>query len=409
MRYWKVIFISIMIVVGIGAHYVQSALAKSEFPEFVIETVNGDEKALEGITITGQYGAVNPNQPLTKVKAGTLEELYEHLEITKEGTVYQEEKSYLDQMSGMNRNATIERLQEEYRNFMRGKGGSTSTFFENDKVLAYAGPFGFDPDHNGKLEIELLDKETNDKMTFQVKISETEVYNLINILDVQMVQDELVVMARSYGHGNPGEKEEVHVYRIDVETQELISDEVILSTEGGTNTEWTHIGEVSGSYGIGTVNYFVFNVAQMKGHRFHSATSEESKYVAYQYNTNEIVEITDLPDEVDGENVRNYVKGDSIYFIDTSDNNLKVNAYSIPNKEFSTFDIQTTKNKMYQNNVIEMTNDKLYLVNSDQKQAMVYVVDLSTENLLYEGNITFQHEKEQTDDYYLDIFDIKIK
>ncbi len=224
-----------------------------------------------------------------------------------------------------------------------------------------------------------------------------------------MVQDELVVMARSYGHGNPGEKEEVHVYRIDVETQELISDEVILSTEGGTNTEWTHIGEVSGSYGIGTVNYFVFNVAQMKGHRFHSATSEESKYVAYQYNTNEIVEITDLPDEVDGENVRNYVKGDSIYFIDTSDNNLKVNAYSIPNKEFSTFDIQTTKNKMYQNNVIEMTNDKLYLVNSDQKQAMVYVVDLSTENLLYEGNITFQHEKEQTDDYYLDIFDIKIK
>ncbi|RKQ33216.1 hypothetical protein [Oceanobacillus halophilus] len=393
LRYWKLIVITAIIVFSFGTYYVQNALAKSEYPEFVFKTINGDEAEIESLMVTGEYG-VNE------------EGLSEHFNLTSEGTVYREERSYLDQL--FYRSTLIERLQSDYRSFMRGKGESSTTLFENNELLAFVGPYSLDePDDS--FDVELLDKRTKERTAFQVTLPNAKEYSFINIQDVQVSHDKLIVISRNIKRGSPSESdsEEIHVYQIDLTNQKINSDEVILTSDSGSPAEWIHISEINSHSHIGQENYFVFQLGYMKGEQYGSSVRDRTEYVAYHYETNETIEL-DLSEEVGADPTFSKVYKDSIYFFDTEANNLQIKAYNIRNDEWILIELQTTE-EVHPANLVEIKNDMLYMANFNDKQTNIYALNLEMEELVYEGKIEFANPKDEQGDYYLNLYDMVIE
>lgn len=118
-KYWKVIVVIAIAVVGIGTFYVNSAISVSKYPEFVIKKQSGDETEIKSLVVEGTY-------------SGSV--LNEGLKITADGSRYESDSSFIDLFKGYNP-PLIEQLQEEYRNFMRGKSGDISAFYEDKQFL----------------------------------------------------------------------------------------------------------------------------------------------------------------------------------------------------------------------------------------------------------------------------------
>src|SRR5699024_10331431 len=54
-KYWKTISMMIVIVLGIGTFYIHKAVTASQYPDFIIETVSGDEAEIDNIVLQGSY------------------------------------------------------------------------------------------------------------------------------------------------------------------------------------------------------------------------------------------------------------------------------------------------------------------------------------------------------------------
>ncbi|WP_156290306.1 hypothetical protein [Oceanobacillus salinisoli] len=396
LRYWKLIGIFTIIILSVGTYYVQAGLASNNYPDFSIQKISGDDKAVEDLTLITRYVSNNHSYG-------------DYLKITREGSVYQSELSYMDRLTGLYIDSEIKRLQKDYRNFMRGKGESIPTFFENEEWLVHVGPFGIDY-HETSFEVEMLDKNTKDVTSFQVNIPDKN-YQYMNIQDVQMIQDELSIVTRNFYSGGPSQSdtEEFHVYRVDIGNQKIISDDVIYSNEGDyTGSEWTHLGEVNSYSSIGQEDYFVFRLDYVEqDDRADSSMHTRTEYIAYEYAANELVEI-DLPDKLKGiENIV-HVNGSTIYFIETKEEELQITAYHIENQELNTIDIQTTEEVYDMNYFPIVKNGNMYITNFGDEGANVLVIDTETEELLYEGKVE-STDQQSFKDGYLDFNQIIVE
>src|SRR5699024_8212504 len=78
-RYWKLTTLTIFIVAVIGALYIQTSLATSRFPEFVIKHQSGDKAEVKPLKLIGNY------------EANEMDYIY--TEISDQGTSYQNHNS----------------------------------------------------------------------------------------------------------------------------------------------------------------------------------------------------------------------------------------------------------------------------------------------------------------------------
>jgi glutaredoxin-related protein len=122
-KYWKSISIAVITVAAIGFFYIQSTLAGTNYPEFGIETLSGNEEAVEDLILDGDYREGN-------IKG-------DNFQITAEGTQYNGELSYFDRLDRDYRFPEMNQLQENYKDFMRGKQ-SMFQLAENERYLVYA-------------------------------------------------------------------------------------------------------------------------------------------------------------------------------------------------------------------------------------------------------------------------------
>ncbi|MGB2993820.1 MAG: hypothetical protein WBB47_14400, partial [Paenisporosarcina sp.] len=124
-KYWKFTSIIAVIVLSIGTFYVNSAMSATQYPEFVINKKSGNAEEIKSLVLEGGYH-----------EGSSMNYTNNHLEITSDGSEYRNGSSLLDLVIGRPA-PMIQELQDEYRNFMRGKENLDS-FFENNKLLAYA-------------------------------------------------------------------------------------------------------------------------------------------------------------------------------------------------------------------------------------------------------------------------------
>src|SRR5690625_4729725 len=150
-KYWILIVISVVMVATIGTFYMQSVMAGNNKPVFTIEKINGDEKEIESLLLSGFYD-------------DGLNYLGEDLEISLEGIKYFEDRSFFERIKEDYGSERIKQLQKEYRHFMRGKNYSLNSYFENEDYLAYADVSYRNPyEISGELQfsVAVLDKQKN--------------------------------------------------------------------------------------------------------------------------------------------------------------------------------------------------------------------------------------------------------
>jgi len=398
MRYWKVIVLAAIVILGIGTYYIQNAFASSGYPEFHLEKVSGDEDVVGGLIFMGSY-------------FDNYKVIGENVKITSEDTIYQSQLSYFDNLTEVFQDSTIKKLQSDHRKFMRGKNENPSSFFEDDKRLIYADPLGIGSDEG--FRIEILDKETNETTDFQVEVPKSNI-NYMNVVDVQVDEKNVIITTRNLYTRNPNESESeegYHVYRINIENGSLIGDEVIYENKvDHSDKGWTELMEVNNNTDIGKDDYFVFQLDHIKEvgeydeyndyETYHK--TESSDFFAYHFETNELKELK-LPDNRLVAEKPAYVHEGDVYFLNKTKSGFELIRYQLDDGKLNTIEVPTTLNLMEGNTNVIFHDGKMYIPNSNEEGTNLFVLDEKTGKLVYEGEMKANKELENVS---LDLYEL---
>lgn len=394
-RYWKLITLTTVVVLTIGTLYIQTSLATSHYPDFVIQHQSGDKDEVKTLKIIGDY---------------VIDEAsYAHTEISEEGTSYLHNPSstLFFLWDNYYLSPEIERLQKDYRNFMRGKHEQIDLYFEDQSVLAYVelkSEYLSARNHQWSFsfEIEVLDKKTKNKSKFEIEVPEEEKIDYLNIQGLQMINDEIKIITVNTLHETIGESHntEMHIYTVDLQTQKVLSDDVIevTGTEFAAN-QWINMYTISNEDHTGSSNQIVFTVdvseeTIIDGEYIYELV--DSQLIAYDLETKEQIQI-DLS-QSDEEIYPELLSGETIYFSTEIENHIEIISYDLKNHQIETkqtFDLPNAEGDLF----FTLMNDKIYILNQlskDKIDSLLMIGDALTGEILYEGSLTLaQSSKDQ--------------
>ncbi|WP_067726480.1 Kelch repeat-containing protein [Oceanobacillus damuensis] len=393
-RYWKLISIVLIIVLVIGTFYIQSSMAASNYPEFVIETVSGNQEEVEQLSLLANY------------RNGMI---YDNVTITENGAEYVSEGSFLEQLEGSYANAEIKRLQEDYRHFMRGKTGSPRLFFEDQSKVAYAdlsmetlnnrykpSDFSFD--------ISVLDKDSDKNTSFELPLPERESYNFVSMEGVYIVGGEMKLITHN-SKGRAGSVE-IHVYSINIDTEEIVGDEVILKSEEINDNSFLEIRKENANGNLDSNRNVLFEYETFEEVKINEWESylepTEKDFIVYNLETNER-EVLNLPEEIRDSANAVFVSDEKIYFAQEADGKPEILIYDFDTERIEakqSFSIQSPVSEL----VFNIKNDKLYITSSYMNmrtKATILILDLKTGETLYEGFIKMENPRTEQMDYEL--------
>lgn len=218
-RYGKLGIMIVIVVLTIGIYYIQPIFAAEIKPEFTILEKNGNQELIENMTVEGYYYENN------------LFGIGTELKITPEGTTYHANQPFQDQLQGsVSANKKMVQLQKDHHNFMRGKDLFLTNFFEDDSILAYAeittNRFSSVTEES-EFRIEVLNKKTEEVLTYSVDFPKTTEYVSIYVEDIQVANNKLIVVTNGYASNNEDMQDEQHLYSIDLPNEKIENDEII--------------------------------------------------------------------------------------------------------------------------------------------------------------------------------------
>ena len=414
----------VSLVLTIGTFYIQQSLAKSSYPQFVIETKSGDESEIKSLEIDAGY---------------RNEGIAENLLITSEGTEYRQDLSLVREAFDYYEEPGIKRLQDEFRNFMRGKVGNPSLFYEDEDRLIYAdvgGDYGFNSYEPNQFEFEIavLNKDSNDKTSFKLMVPNNNQYQFIHVEDVQFVNDELLVITHNNLRFNESNVEyidnnstEIHVYSFDIAEEKLLKDETIEFPEVDKENE-----QMVDMFMMRDEEQMVSNKSivltteigeeRMVEEGIYAFEPVDFQLIRYHLETGEQFEL-DLPEEVKEGYRPEIMKDDHVYFKKISDSQLDIIRYNVETQEIDvkqTFDLPLDSENVtgmfgggIQGGTSRIDDDKVYYVStlkSVDVDATVFVGDIETGDILYEGSI--EHDPTSTtppNKYQLELYYFNLK
>lgn len=402
-RYWKVISIATIVVLTIGTFYIQSSLAKTNYPNFFIETISGEKEMLKNLTVIGDYKE--------KGKEGAMGH------ISKDETFYLPNQfSYMDMLTGAYVGEKLMELQKKYRNFMRGKE-MESSIAENDEDLVYADiSMDWSPEfriRNAKFEVDVLQKDSKQQSSFSAPIPLEGNIDHLYLSHVEIFGDTLQIIVDSTTDEGDRFVNHLHVYRLDIASGKLLSGQKIefQTQENDWNSSMYPIvdrSEDSPSKHI----IFMFNtydeVEVMDEDYDHEKVSQE--LVVYHLETDKQERI-ELPEEVDLDfNVDSLIE-DTIYLTKELADEYHVIGYNIESKQIETDYVVDLNQGPKDEKVTAYVQDDYISIVSPLKStlvdAIIKVGDVKTGDILYEGSIEIDPE-ERVKDYELEISHINM-
>jgi|SRR5690625_704249 len=392
-RYWKLISLSLFTIVVWAGFFIQSIPASGNQPEFVIKNQDDQKELGNHLVVSGDYSG-NGN-------------ISEFLTISEEGSDYFSDRSYLSQQEMLYANPGAEQLIKDYRNFMRGKGYDLKSFYQDDTTLAYV-DIDFDISFRGyesfnpSFQIDLLDKETKDRTTFELKLPKNSNFDYGDILFVQLKENELQVVASlsSFDHEKGIDREEYHLFAIDVDQQKLINDELILENEENTTesqSEWPSIDVISAEMGEKDQKYIVFvksvQEAESLPNGEEKVIMKDSQFISYNLDSKEQSKL-DLSEELQPEDYDElfHVEGNTLYFSKVENNELNISSYDISKQiisseqTFSTPEGDTEESTYYDIEYGYLIIADRYITNDSEASIIIY--DLKSAEKVYDGEIS---------------------
>lgn len=412
-RYWKLISIVLVTVLVIGMFYIQASTAASNNPEFIIKKVRGSDDEGKKLSVFGEYITQDRHQDTV------------HIDETE--TIYTNEISYIESLNSVYHSPKIKQLQRDYRNFMRGKKVNPTFFYEDESHLAYVNiEWDYhEMDHrpsNFSFNITVLDKDSNKVIDINEPIPNQNDYDHAFVEDVQKIDGKLKAAVRISSVVNSGEQvEEIHIYTLDLNSQTLIGDDILLSSgkrqKDGNSTTWNQLNVLNDSENIESQKELLVQKAKVKEIPYRDGFKTEEvdrKYTLYNYKTNEQKELFSENQQLNFDTVSIY--DSTIYFINITANGLEILPYQIENREFSSK--QTIQIKLSEiseesgSPTIKLKKNRLYVVSpyKDLKtEAVILIADLKTWKTLYEGTIERTNMSENQEDYSLRINSLNVE
>lgn len=397
-KYWKAAFLTLFILMTFSVLYIQAAVEKINLPEFELATVF-DTNRIDGenVTITGDF------QMNGKI---------ETFEITNEGTLYARDLGYFERRHGFYLHPAIARLIEEERSFMRGKYEEVNLFFEDDEKLYYADP----PSpgmNNFKLDVEILDKTTGNKESFNVTIPEEgrPDHGYMVIAEVQLVNDKLHIFTYNTQNGQG----DIYLYEIDL-SQEIISNHkpIIIGTDRGS------LWLVNESSDISKKPYLVFNVNEMEWNEetLQGKTIHE-ELLAYHVETGEktVIKLSDkalsflLNEEENLLNGDYTVQDDRLYFIYHLTEDILIETYDLASGMLESVKEIKAEEKAFDGiHKIISKDEKLYifsnLKNDGHYSQDLFIYELHEGELLYQGEIKLKDQAVNLPIYDFEVYNV---
>ncbi|NYF26091.1 hypothetical protein [Sporosarcina sp. JAI121] len=394
-RYWKIISICLVTLLVIGTFYIQSSFATNEHLKIEFEKVNGNEGEVENLILFGDY---------------SVGHIYQPLQITSEETIDPTNLPFLRQLERITIPPMLEGLVKQYRNFMRGKDMASTYFFEDENRIAYANIKAKNHVHPMKdltFDIEVLTKKSEEVTSIRLDVPERESYFWMQVEDVQVIDDEVKVIARSSRITNG---DELRVYTFDLNKQKLVTDDTIASIPMVENG-WSDLRIVNDYYSIQRNKYLLIKVEAFEddmGHSDGEPNVVANEFIVYDIENNQSKKIV-APAEILGS-----IGGDSaiskstIYIPSQSANGVEVNQYDIENEKWDekrTFDL--VDNKDEESPYMKVMNEKLYVIHLTNNGHSIFIGDLKTGESLYEGKLKMTNQGEDQKDYRLYFHEIE--
>ena len=387
-KYWKTILISLVIVTTISSYYIQVARASKSDISFKIETTSGNEEEIKNLTLQASYSSNN---------------FHRWLHITKDGSTDVRSQSFIENLVASYVPLTFQKYIQEHRNFMRGKDRHPGKYFEDEARLIYATV----PGDGWKLiqgdlltlQIDILDKNTNDSSSFEINTPAQANYDWMNVNDVYVEDGKIKIFtAGSLVNGEA----EVHIYTVDENSKELEHDAIIAKTEPeeGVNSSIRIFNDFNK---IQNENYYLYKIEKYK-YLMEEDTSESISSQVYLYNNlnNEVGEL-DIPAKLKSNMDSMVLHGADVFIPVYSADGLELNRYNIEKKQweeplhFNYLGIANDEDEPF----LQITDGKLYFVNRVSDSHTFFIGDLRTGESLYEGKIIGENRENLDTDYSL--------
>ncbi|MFT9819161.1 hypothetical protein [Lysinibacillus sp. NPDC056185] len=382
-KYWKTILISLIIVTTIGSYYIQQAMAKGV--SFKIETTSGNKGEIDNLILQASY------------QSG---DIIRGLHISKDGSTNQS-RSFIGELIGRNNPLMFQKYIQEHRSFMRGKELNPGLYFEDEDRLIYT-TFQSNGRKEGRgnlftLQIDTLDKQTNDSSSFEINMPDQVRYDWINERDVYVKNGKIRILGTSYLNG----EEELHIYTIDENKKELEQDSILAKLASEERFQ-ASINIFNDNNKVQNENYLLYMVENYKYLDDDKRETISSKMYLYNYLNNEVKEWT-IPAELEPYKESMILHGTDIFIPVRSDNGLELNRYNIEKKQWEEPlnlkypSIENDEEKLF----LQVTDGKLYLVDRVFDGHFLFIGDLRTGESLYEGKIIIENKENLAADYSL--------
>lgn len=398
-KYWKLIVALAVMLLGISSYYGHAAYVTGALPEFIVKTVEGDEKYMDGITASSVF---------------MTDQSYEYLQITKEGSVYRDQESILKQLKGVP--FSYERdLRDRYSSLLRGSFWGTSVYEDERYVVVAGDTYDYYNDET-KIEVRQLDKATRKtkKMTHLLKGQN----NRVMIDDVQMAGDDVVLITRNLIR-YADSLSTIEAYTFNIAEQKLVDHTVLLEAPAHEYELWS-LGEsvhwhpkeyyamrkTPASHFDHTVqpNEVVTEEAEGK------LEEEASELYVYEIATGNVDLIT-LPEELSGKSANLY-DGSNLYFVNHLPYEIEITVFSIAAGEIiNTLTLPYDGPAEYDANPPNLTvyDGYIYVMEAtgnEKNPATITVVDIEADDVVCKAHIVPKKDAGGNETYEVDMYNL---
>ncbi|MEC2055822.1 hypothetical protein I6J18_03280 [Peribacillus psychrosaccharolyticus] len=382
-RYISSIVLILILIGSIGTYYGTQAASVANLPRYEFKTIEGNEKELKPVILDGVYKKDGLYEPLT----------FEGNQLT-----YKRENSYVENLNGYY--VEIEKLLKKYKPFMRGKH-DREALYEDGDFLAYASVTNHyrNEKYSATFEVSLLEKKNKEEFSFELDVPEQEKISYSRILDVQLIDSKLQVVANNQ-IDSQDQIEEIHVYVIDLANNKVINDELILSET--TNDISLEIEYPYNTKTIGESHVFLYSVA--KGHYSESGefVPKETVLNKYDFETGKVETIT-VPKKFVNVDNDIFYDTNNIYFYEVRDHRVHMTTFDLSSQTIlgeKSFDLVNDNNNFQ----FLIKNERVYILAENDyhhetkanNSVSILIADLETGNTLYKGETKVKSKNEKS-------------
>lgn len=383
-KYLNLLITLLVIVLMISTFYIQKVIANSE--AIMLKTTVGDEVELRNVVI--DFSMWN-------------RDLYKSVRL-EEGDLYvMENLSVLSRLSGAEYSPEIKNLLKNQRSFLRTKDLSNANYFEDERYLAYVG-FEYNPEviienkgtpnqvehhyYSYDFVIDILEKDTNKRWSYTVDGPNDFDISFIGIEDVQILGEELKVLAQFYTWETPKHYQWLTFKMANGE----ISDSKLIMFENESDEGPRLLNDINN---LKPEQYYIFSSGPETVDESGNIVPSETLYV-FNLKTEQMEEI-----QIDVEKLGYFVSVEqsNIFFAQREDG-LTINAYNIENGTVETMAFPEIKSN---DDIIfaQLKRGKLYTAFHDENsnQINICIADVDTGDLIYEGYL--KHELQDVEMY----------